>query len=93
MNVRAADCHRFENKQHPAGEIRVGVLVAPDLLAEILERDRLAENVFNAGRAAAENSSNLRDRQSRAVSHGALEYDDEVVIAFAGDLMTAPRAG
>jgi hypothetical protein len=93
VDVRAADRHRLENKQHPAGEIRIGVLVPPDLLAEILERDRLAEDVFNARRAAAENSSDLRDRQSRAVSHGALEYDHEVLIAFAGDLVAAPRPG
>jgi hypothetical protein len=91
VDVRAADRHRLENKQHPAREIRVGVLIPPDLLAEILERGRLAENLFNAGRAAAENSSNLVDRRSRTVSHGPLEYDHEVIVAFASDLVAAPR--
>ncbi len=72
---------------------RVGVFVSSNLPAEIIERDRVAENVFNAWCGAAENLSDLLDGRPRGVQHGAREHDHEVVVAFARDLVPAPRPG
>jgi len=90
VDIRAADGHRFENEQHPAGEIRVSVLVPSDLPAQIVECDRPSEDFFNARRGAAENASDLLYRRPRVLSRRPLEHDQEVVIAFARDLVSAP---
>lgn len=86
----AADRHRLEDEKHPPCEVRVAVLVATDLAAEILKRHALAEDPLDPGWPTAERGRHLLDRRSRIGPGRPLEQDDDVVIALASNLAPPP---
>ena len=70
MHAVTAEGDGLEHEQHPSRQVRIGVLVAADLPAQLVEQDLTAEDLLGTRRPSAESFRDFLNRR-QSVSRGA----------------------